>query len=394
MAFLEILTLLCLLAIFYTLVGYWLIMLILARLAPKPYAKADILPSVSLLICAYNEAAHIQDKIRNTLALDYPAEKLDVIVVSDGSEDGTDSLAMAAGNKRITVLHYAGRKGKPTALNTGLARARGEIVIFSDARAIYRPDAVRMLVRSFAAPEVGAVAGDFRYKRDQNSAGSVVNHYLDMESRLKLAESRSGSTMGINGIMLATRRELLGELPTDFINEDAVIGLSILRQGKRIVYEPDARCSDIPPSDSSQENSRRIRISAGRLQILRTPALWLYNGPDNVWRYVSHKLLRLALPFFMTGCLLFPLTGFAFSPEQAWWMNALLAVQTPFWLAVPAAPVLKRAGIKNRLLMLLCCCVRNIFAVIPAWRQLARGEANVLWKKIDRSGQNNDGRNI
>jgi biofilm PGA synthesis N-glycosyltransferase PgaC len=260
-------------------------------------ASPLICPTVSLLIPAYNEARVIARKIQNSLALDYPRDRIELVVVSDGSSDGTAEIALSIGGVRVLALPKNG--GKVAALNAAVPELRGEIIVFSDASAMLSADAVSRLVESFADPSVGAASGRYRVvKPNEVNIGAPEDLYWRYEAFLKTQESRLGSTLGAHGHLHAIRKELYPFPPAETINDDYVIPLAALARGFRAVYEPAA---DV--FEEAQEMTgfkRRIRIVAGNLQQLRHLGQFLTPfQPLALFFFLSHKGIRLLVPFAM-----------------------------------------------------------------------------------------------
>src|SRR5262245_26220421 len=221
--------------------GYPLIMLLLSLRSSRQVTPAHHLPSVSLIISAYNEQQVMEAKLENALALDYPKHRLEIMVVSDCSDDGTDEIAGQFSGSGITLVRQHQRLGKSAGLNLGVSRASGEILVFSDANALYRPDAIRHLVRHFANPRVGYVVGNSRYQEDSESSQSARSEglYWKFETWLKMSESRFHSVVGADGAIYAIRRPLFSPLrPTDI--NDFLNPLQIINRGYIGVFEPDA----------------------------------------------------------------------------------------------------------------------------------------------------------
>ncbi len=289
----------------YAFAGYPVVLLglrlVIRRRGRKTPPSPVPLPRVSLLIPAYNEARVIARKIQNSLALDYPAGRLEIVVVSDGSSDGTAEIAQRMGGVRVLALPT--NRGKVAALNAAVPELRGEIIVFSDASAMLAPDAVRRLVENFADPSVGAASGRYRVvKPDEVNIGAPEDLYWKYEAFLKTQESRLGSTLGAHGHLHAIRKELYPFPPAETINDDYVIPLAALARGFRAVYEPAAQVFE-----EAQEMTgfkRRIRIVAGNLQQLRHLGQFLASWqPLALFFFLSHKVIRLLVPFAMLAAL-------------------------------------------------------------------------------------------
>ena len=301
--------------IVYTYALYPLFILAAARLRrrPAPPVQADDrLPPVTLIIATYNEEDTIEAKLANCDELDYPRHLLEIIVVSDGSTDGTDEILRRSSG--IVFIEADGHFGKPHQLNRALAKARGEIVVFSDARQIYRPDALRMLVRRFADPRVGVVSGELilrdpgagKHSGGEPGAGAAehIGLYWRYEKLLRNAESRVDSTLGATGAIYAIRRELAAPIPDDTILDDIEIPLQAFRKGYRVVFEPEAVAYDRPSTDIGAEFRRKVRTLAGNYQLFARNGWLLLPWRNRIWlQSVSHKFFRLLVPYAMAAVL-------------------------------------------------------------------------------------------
>ncbi len=285
----------------YAFLGYPLVLLALRFGIHREVRKAPIRPFVSLLIPAYNEARVIARKIENSLALDYPRDRIEIVIVSDGSSDQTVNIARSAGGVRVLALPQ--NRGKVAALNTAVAGLVGEIIVFSDASAMLAPDSVRRLVENFADSSVGAASGRYKVvKPNEVNIGASEDFYWKYEAFLKTQESRLASTLGAHGHLHAIRKELYPYPPAETINDDYVIPLSVLGRGFRAVYEPAAVVFE-----EAQEMTgfgRRVRIVAGNLQQLRHLGQFLWPcRPLPLLFFLSHKVVRLFVPFAMLAAL-------------------------------------------------------------------------------------------
>jgi glycosyltransferase involved in cell wall biosynthesis len=289
--------------VLYTYAGYpvllWLVQLIFRR----PLRKEDIQPSVSLLISAYNEEHVIAAKLRNSLALDYPAEKLEIVIASDGSTDSTAQIArlMAEreGQGRIHLLEFAENRGKVVVLNDAVPRLGGEIVVFSDASSMLQPNALRELVSNFADARVGAVSGVYQVlNRDGATLGRQEDFYWKYETFIKLQEAKLGTLTGAHGCLHAIRKALYPFPPAGTINDDFVIPTSVLKRGFWIAYETNAISSE-----EAQEMAgfgRRVRIMAGNIeQMGELKAFFWPPRPFLFLCFLSHKGARILSPLAM-----------------------------------------------------------------------------------------------
>ncbi|HJV66213.1 MAG TPA: glycosyltransferase family 2 protein [Geomonas sp.] len=289
-----------LLLLAYSYLGYPLLLRLLARLFPKPHrCERDYCPSVTLVVSAYNEAAVIEEKLVNSLELDYPKEKLAILVVSDCSDDGTDQAVARYACSGIRLLRAPERRGKTAALNLALAQVESEVVVFSDANALYQPDAIRKLVGHFADRTIGYVVGYARYREETRSAaGGTESLYWDLETRIKLWESEFSSVVGGDGAIYAIRRPLYEPLLETDIN-DFVNPLQIVVKGYRGVFEPGAVCFEKPAGSFEKEYARKIRIVNRSFNgVLRVrQALNPLRVGFFSWQLLSHKLLRWFSPY-------------------------------------------------------------------------------------------------
>jgi cellulose synthase/poly-beta-1,6-N-acetylglucosamine synthase-like glycosyltransferase len=288
----------------YVYAGYPVVLAILARLFPAPVRKAPIEPTVSLLVAAFNEAAVIEAKVTNALALDYPADRLDIVVASDGSTDGTPERAVArAEGGRVRVITYPVNRGKLAVLNQTVPALEGEIVVFSDAASMLAPDALRVLVASFADPAVGAVSGIYRVRKaEQTALGGQEDLYWKYETFLKVQEAALGSILGCHGSLYAIRKSLYPFPEAGTINDDYVIPIRILQHGYRVAYETGAVAYE--EAHEMSGFSRRVRIMTGNIQQLREMRAVLRPvRPRELFFFLSHKLGRLVVPFCMLGLL-------------------------------------------------------------------------------------------
>lgn len=293
----------CLAALGYALAGYPFLMGLRARIRPRPIRREPITPCVTVLVAAHNEADVIERKIKNTLALDYPRELLEIVVVDDGSTDGTAEIVETFRDRSVLLERQVPRQGKSSAVNRGMTQARGDIVVLSDASADLEPGALRAASRNFADPELGALSGTVRLWDGASGVEVPAGLYWRYQERLCVWESATGSTVGVNGNLFAFRRSLFQPLPPDTINDEFTIAMSIASRGYRVIHEPSAITYDHASASMSAEVARRARINAGRFQALFDTAFLSIERPELTFRLVSHKLLRPFLPLFMIGLL-------------------------------------------------------------------------------------------
>ena len=293
----------------YAYVGYPLLLIALRPVFARPVQKADVLPSVSVVIPIHNEAAVIAAKIENALRLDYPERLIDVAVLSDGSTDGSAEVATRAAVRlgaaaRVRVVEHAVNRGKVAVINDIVPTLAGEILVFTDATAMFATNAIRSLVRSFADPRVGAVGGVYRVQRPEQAAtGSQEDFYWKYETFVKEQEAAMGSVLGAHGQIYAVRRALYPFPAPGTINDDYVIPLRIAQKGFRVAYDAEA----VVYEDAREMTGfgRRVRIMAGNVQQLREiGGLLSPLRAGSLFGLISHKLLRLVVPFAMLATLL------------------------------------------------------------------------------------------
>jgi glycosyltransferase involved in cell wall biosynthesis len=285
--------------IFYAYLGYPLLLAILIPLRSRRVARSDILPTVSFIIAAYNEKNRISEKLRNTLAQDYPRELLEIIVTSDCSTDGTDELVKGHAGKGVRLLRAPQRGGKENAQKLGVDHSRGEILIFSDVATRLEPGAVRRIVRNFGDPTVGCVSSIDRFINQQGQV-SGEGMYVRYEMLLRRLESRVGSLVGLSGSFFAARREVCYPWATDQQSDFNTL-INSVKNGYRGVIDPESAGYYQDLSDGSQEFSRKVRT------VTRGIKVFLKNtGMLNPFRYgffslqlCSHKFCRWLVPFAM-----------------------------------------------------------------------------------------------
>ncbi len=296
----------CLFLVAYTYLFYPLLLLAVSSVAElwrnrRPAPAMVEPPPVSVIIPAHNEEAHLPDKLVNLRALEYPRDRLEILFVSDGSTDSTDTFLRAAERENVRVIYRPERGGKATALNQAVAAAHHGVLVFSDAATLFAPDAVQKLVRHFADPRVGVVCGALQFHASDESR-QTEGVYWRYESLLRLMESRLGVTLTASGAIYALRRECFVPLSADILVEDLVVPMAARRLGFRVLYDPDARGTDFAASTVAGEFARRVRIATGSFRalgdLLRGPL-----DPLTAFAFVSHKLLRWTLPFLLIGML-------------------------------------------------------------------------------------------
>jgi poly-beta-1,6-N-acetyl-D-glucosamine synthase len=383
--------------ILYTYFGYPVLIYLLAKILHKPNTYQTYKPSVTLLIAAYNEESVIEEKIRNSLAIDYPKELFQVVIVTDGSADKTPEITKGYTGTGLKLLHQPERRGKMAAINRALPHASGEIIVFSDANNHYHADTILNLVRPFADPAVGATTGAKSIAKGDGSLGASEGLYWKYESFIKKQESRSGSCTSAAGEVLAIRKNLYSPPPDHVINDDFYIAMQVLRKGYRLIYVPEARSSERVSPSATDEISRRTRINAGRFQaIAMAKDLLPFGSPLLVWQIFSHKFLRPLVPFAMIGAALSNLLAVLFAPQKAGliilgkpYSLIFLSLQIIFyglaWLGRKSTEGGEQSKLQ-RLFYIPTFLTNSNFAALMGFFKFLRGGQSHLWERIQRRG--------
>jgi cellulose synthase/poly-beta-1,6-N-acetylglucosamine synthase-like glycosyltransferase len=289
----------------YTYVGYPTAVYALGRLRPRPVHRDEFTPPVTVVIAAYNEGPRIARKLDSCLAQDYPAERLQVVVASDGSDDDTGERVRRLASPRVRLLAFETRRGKAACLNDAIAACQTDFVVLTDARQRLAPDAVRRLMGNFADATVGGVSGELVFE-DISGSGFArsVDVYWRYERFLRFWEGITGSVVGVTGALYAIRKDCYRPIPPGTILDDVLVPMNIVMSGFRVGFDAGAKAYDQPSSDPAQERRRKRRTLAGNYQLLSVCPALLSPWRNHIWlRFVSHKLLRLVAPFAMAAAL-------------------------------------------------------------------------------------------
>ena len=366
------------LLLFYTHFGYPALLAVWAWRRKAFAARPEALPTVTVLVVAYNEAPVIERRLRNLLALDYPRGLVDLMIASDGSTDGTPERAGSGESEGVRVFSFPERRGKPAVLNELVPQARGEIVVLADARQRFELGALSALVAPFQDPRVGAVSGELLLDSpDENGLGQGVGLYWRYEKWIRHNEARVDSTVGTTGAIYAIRRDLFEPLPPETILDDVLVPMRIVRRGYRTLFEPQARAYDRPATEQREEFRRKVRTIAGNFQVFaREP--WLLDPRRNrLWvQTVSHKGLRLLTPFLLATVLLGSLLI-----QDPWISPAALAAQAAFYAA--ALVGYARRGDRRRTPLITVPYVTCLLAAatLVALARFTIGSQTVTWQK-------------
>ncbi len=364
----------------YVYAGYPLLVFLVSRVRPRTVAKAAFEPLATVLITAYNEEKDIAAKLENTLEIDYPPEKLEILVVSDCSNDRTDKIVESFAVRGVKLYRQTERHGKTMAQNAAVERANGEIILFSDATTMYQPDVLKQMLPSFADQSIGCVAGRLIYVDDSRSnVGKGAKSYWSYETFLKKSESRACSLIGASGCLYAVRkavyRPMYAEACSDFL-----IATKIYEQGLRTVYEPNAVCTEETNRHADKEMRMRVRVISQTFT-----DLWRNRRMMNPFRsgffaveLISHKLLRYAVPLFL---LLIIISSFAlvFFSEFFW---IVFALQILFYSIALVGWLLERSGKNLGVLAIPLYFVLANLASLIGFYKFLRGERYASWEPI------------
>jgi cellulose synthase/poly-beta-1,6-N-acetylglucosamine synthase-like glycosyltransferase len=376
----EIIFLASLALIAYAYVGYPILVFALSRLFGRRVRRFDITPKISVIIAAYNEERDIAEKIDNTLALEYPREKIEIIVASDCSTDRTDEIVRGYARHGVILHRQPRRLGKTVTQNIAMRVSTGDILVFSDATTMYEPDALRKIVRSFADPEVGCVSGQLVYiDHSATAVGQGCRSYWGYEKLLKQCESRLGSLIGVSGCLYAVRRTAYVQLAQD-MSSDFVIVTEIHLQGLRAVYDSEAVSTEDTNKRGRDEFRMRVRVIEQTMS-----ALYRYREVLNprthgmfAFQIISHKLLRYAVaPLLIIAFALNALLFFVFGDY-----GLIFACQAAIYCAGLFGWACDQAGIKLGPVALPYYFILANAASLVAFVKFLRGEAHIVWEPI------------
>ncbi len=365
--------------IVYTYAGYAAWLKCKARLWPRPVRRAECSPTVSIVMVVRDEQKVVEQKMRNLLALDYPPELRQIVVVSDGSIDGTDAiLERFRQHERITICRKSVAQGKASGLNDALAAASGEIVVFVDARQRIEPAALRRLMENFADATVGCASGELMLSAVDGmtsgvgDSGEGMGRYWKLEKKIREWESASGSVIGATGALYAIRRDLLTTIPEGTILDDVIIPMRVIRQGSRVVWERRARAWDHADLGASREFARKVRTLSGNYQLVRHEP-WLLGWGNPVWfSFMSHKIMRLAVPLALVSLLITSALLRGTTYRAVLWMQlAVYGLSLLAWGGLPQIGPLGRAADAARTFVVLNAAAMVALVAFVAGRKVA-----------------------
>jgi len=391
----EIVFWLSLFIVFYTFVGYGILLYLIIKIKRvfrgKPASVTPIdslLPCCTLIVAAFNEELFIEDKIKNCLQLKYPAGKLKLLFVTDGSSDATTSIIDRY--PQVTLLHQDNRAGKIAAVHRAMAHTDTEIVVFTDANTFLNTDAMINICRHYIDKTVGAVAGEKRVQIDKNADASSAGEgfYWKYESTLKKWDSELYSVVGAAGELFSVRRSLYEDVPADTVLDDFMISMLIAAKGYRIIYEPKAFAMETGSENVREELKRKIRIAAGGIQsILRLKSLFNpFKYPVLSFQYVSHRVLRWTVtPFLLI--LAFLLNIVLVVQSGAFLLDVVLLAQLLFYALAIAGLIMEKRHIRIKALFVpYYFCVMN-YAVLMGIIRYFTKKQSAVWERAQRKQQ-------
>jgi biofilm PGA synthesis N-glycosyltransferase PgaC len=343
---------LCFILIGYAYVGYAILLLAYVQLRRRPVFKKYITPTVSIVIAARNEAANLPAKLENLRLLNYPQDRLQIVIASDGSTDRTAEILNARAPEVVPVI-LERSNGKANALNEAVRVATGEILVFLDARQAVDEDVILELVSCFGDEGVGAVSGELLLETSSGApSADGLGIYWKIEKTVRKLESASGSVVGVTGAIYAIRRELYTEMPIGTILDDVFVPMNVARMGRRIVFQPSAVARDRVFSEKGKEFSRKVRTLTGNYQLLRLCPWLLTRENPILFRFISHKLLRLVVPLLLLLMLLASAVAGGPFYRAIFWLQVLLYALAVSGTVLPMTKRFKPVAIASTFVML------------------------------------------
>ena len=372
----------CLFLTCYTYVFYPVLLVVLSKIfKQKEFDPEQIVPNISIIIAAYNEEKVIESRIENCLRLDYPKEKLEIIIASDGSNDGTCEIVRKYADQGVALYEYKERRGKVNVLNDTVPKAKNEIIVLSDATTVFKANSVMELVQQFRDERVGAICGKLAFDSiDDAGAGQLEGVYWKLESLIRRIEGRFGVLIGVTGAFYAIRKELFVPCSKDTIIEDFIIPMRILEKGYKVVYEEKALAAEQVAKHIIQEKKRRIRIGSGDYQALGMlkSMLDIRKGFSS-FAFWSHKVIRWSVPFFMI--VMFVLNMFLLKERL---YLAIYALQCLFYTAAFVGQLLSWMGVNVKVFSLCYYFVSMNLALWLGFLQFIAKKHSPTWEIAER----------
>ena len=390
MQFLQYFFWLSIAIVFYTYIGYGIILFILVRIKEKIYPASPLkireaLPDVTLFIAAYNEEKIVEEKMENCHNLNYPKEKLHIVWVTDGTTDSTNNKL--ATYPEVTILFSPERKGKTAALNRGMQFIKTPYTIITDANTMLNPEAIREIMTCFLDPKVGCVAGEKRIESKDKDAAAAGGEgfYWRYESKLKSLDSRLYSAVGAAGELFAIKTDLFKTMPTDTLLDDFILSLEIARQGYKIAYCDRAYAIESGSADMYEEQKRKVRIAAGGLQsIARLKGLLnIFKYGILSFQYISHRVLRWSITPVLLF-LLFPLNLTLALTQTSVLYDTMLILQIIFYILAWTGAIMAKKQIKIKILFIPYYFTFMNLNVLKAFSYLNKHKGKGTWEKAKR----------
>jgi len=372
MLVMEVFFFVCLFMVLYPYIFFPLLAVGWSRIGGRPWHRGRDMPNISLIVSVFNEEDVIRKKIENALALDYPENLLEIVIVSDGSTDDTHQIVTSYEDKRVVLKAYE-RAGKTACLNRAVAEVRGEILVFTDANSMFPRPALREIARNFFDTEIGLVTGWTQYQREGSGEVEAPGVYSRLEKITKAAESLISSCVGADGAIFAVRKELYRRLEEYDIN-DFVIPLNVLGQGKRVILDPEVYCIEEPSEGAKSEFRRQVRMTNRTLGAISRNLQFLNPVHFGSFAFflLSHKVLRFMVPFFSGGLFLF---SFALRSTSAFYMIFFISL----CLFILLAMVGLLGAIQSRVINLCATFLLTNLAQLVGWARFLTGKSDTLW---------------
>jgi poly-beta-1,6-N-acetyl-D-glucosamine synthase len=384
-----------LIIIFYSYIGYGMLLWVLVQIKrlfrkrsvlPLP---TDSLPPVALVVAAYNEEDYIRDKIMNTQKLDYPAEKLEVVFVTDGSDDRTPDIVREY--SFIRLLHHPERKGKIAAVNRAMTFVQSPLVVFCDANTLLNRECIREIVKHYNDPKVGGVAGEKKILARGNDTAAAAGEglYWKYESTLKKLDSELYSTMGAAGELFSVRKNLLDKVPEGTIIEDFVQSLKLCVKGYVVRYEPNAFAAEAPSASIKEEMKRKVRICAGAFQamVLLKELFNVFKYPVVSFQFISHRILRWTICPLALLVLLISNIILVIADGNNQFYQAVLALQVLFYILAITGWIYASRDIRIKALYIPFYFLFMNISVFMGFNRFIRNKQTVLWERASRQKQ-------
>lgn len=373
----------------YTYLGYPLLIALAAKFRRDRVLTRASNPSVTLLITAYNEEMVIEEKLQNSLRLDYLSEDLQIIVAADGSTDRTAEIVMQYKDRGVVLAFTPQRDGKMAAINRAIPLVRGDIIVFSDANNMYQVDAIKHLVAPFSDPKVGASTGAKLIVQDGGNLSGAEGIYWKYESWVKKNETALGTCTSSVGEIMAVRRELYNPPPNNIINDDYYLVLDLIRRGFQVHYVSEARSFEYISATARDEMVRRSRMNAGKYQAMSLSYKLLpFNRPLVLWQIISHKYCRALLPFGFIGALVANILIVIMQKNSAssyfYWVFLLL--QILFYAMAMLGNQMKSRGLLGKLLYLPAYLVNSNMAILRGFYGYISKRQTNIWERVRRGG--------